>query len=100
MSECRGYGEIDTHSVRSYNIRGKLSGVGRSILVHAVHEMDDYHDIQRFVSCCGCTHDVVSDELFGWSIARGLLRSYSLCSVPIELTDAVCLFFSLHFKNC
>ena len=91
--------DYHVRSLLSYNIAGKLGAIGRSILVRAVHEMDDARDIRQFVCSSKSTHDVMSDALFPWSLARGLSRSYSLSSVPTASTDLVCFDFSqvLHF---
>ena len=98
MSNLKEQGRIiqDNRLVSSYNVQGGLAGVGRSIHVHAVHEMNDVHDIQQFLILSRCTQQVISDYLYPWSLARGLSRSYSLRSVPLELTEAVCfLVYSL-----
>ena len=95
MSGYREHTERDGDSVSAFNIPGKLSGVGRAILVDTVREMNDVKDIQQLVCLCRCTHDVILDALFPWSIARGLTHSYSLRSVPAELTDLVCIFMEL-----
>ena len=90
MSGYRKPTERDGDSVSAFDILGKLSGVGRAILVHTVHEMNDVKDIQQFICLCRFTHEVMLDALFPWSIAGGLTHSYLLCSVPGELTDLVC----------
>ena len=89
------HSSTNNHSVSLFNIINRLGGVGRSILIHAVHEMDDVHDIRAFLCSCRYTHEVMFDDLFSWSIARGLSHTYSLRSIPIELTDAVCIFLDL-----
>ena len=81
--------------INDYNIPGQLGGLGRSILLHVLHEMADARDIQHFVCSSRCTHAVVLDKLFTWSIAPSLSESYSLGLVPIELTDGVC--FQIYF---
>ena len=94
MAESQEHTDSDIRLISSYNISGKLGGVGRSILLHAVHEMDDASDIQKFVCLCRWTGGVMLDELFPWSLAPGLTKSYSLRSVPVELTDIVFIFAS------
>ena len=76
--------------IHSYSIIKKLGGIGRPVLMQVVHEMDDVHDIRQFVCSSRCAHDVMFDNLFPWSIAQGLAHSYSLHSIPIQLTDGVC----------
>ena len=83
--------EEKASDISFYNITGKLGEVGRAILIHAVHEMRDGHDVQEFLCASRCTQEVISDELFPWSIARVLSEMYLLCSVPLELTDIVWL---------
>ena len=83
--------DSDIHSLSSYNIRGMLGGVGRPILLEAVHEMRDGHDVQQLVSSSRCTQEIMMDKQFGWSLARVLSESYPFSSVPIELTDVVCI---------
>ena len=80
----------DIHSVSTYNISGSLDGLGIAILQHAIHEMTDTHDIQQLLCSLKCGKDVMLDNGFRWSIAPVLSHSYSLCSVPIALTDMVC----------
>ena len=82
----------DGKDIQSYNIAGKLSGVGRSILVHVIHEMDNGHDIQRFLCLSQCVQSAMSDDFFKWGIAPALTNSYSFNSVPVGLTDLVCYF--------
>ena len=79
----------DDSDMELYNIAGKLGGIGRSLLIRAVHEMDDVDDIQQFVCASRCTHEVMMDKLFPWSFARGLSKVYSLVYVAAELTDIV-----------
>ena len=85
----------NTLDISLYNIDKKLGGVGRSILIHVVHEMDDGHDVQQFVCSSRCAQEVMMDNLFPWSLAQVLSKSYSLRTVPIELTDIVCSLLSL-----
>ena len=40
MSQIHEDAESDIHLVSSYSIAGQLSGVGRPILIHVLHEMD------------------------------------------------------------
>ena len=82
--------EDDSNSVFSFNILGKLNGVGRAILLYGIHEMDDVLDIRQFLCSLRCTREVMMDPFFGWAIAKGLSHSYSLRSVPNELTEIVC----------
>ena len=82
----------DGKDIKSYNIAGKLSGVGRSILCHVIHEMDDSHEIQHFLSLSGCIKDAMLDKYFKWGTAPALSNSYSFNSVPVGLTDLVCYF--------
>ena len=84
-----------------YNVHEKFGGVGPSILIHVVHEMDDGHDVQQFVSSLRCAQEVMKDEHFPWSLAQVLSKSYSLRTVPVELTDIVCdlLYLTQEFKH-
>ena len=81
--------------INSYNIAGKLGGLGQSILIHVVHEMEDGHDVQTLLCASKCTHDIMSDHFFGWSVARVLSNTYSLRTVPLEFADVVCFWISL-----
>ena len=81
--------------ISEYNIDKKLGGVGLSILLHVVHGMDDGHDIRVFLSSLGCAQEVMKDDLFPWSIAPVLSKSYPLRTVPVELTEIVCSLLSL-----
>ena len=85
----------NTLDIREYNIDKKLGGVGRSILIHVVHEMDDAHDVRQLVCSSRDVQKVMMDELFPWSIARVLSKSYPLRTVPVELTEIVCSLLSL-----
>ena len=78
------------NDIHLYNIRGKLSGVGRSILVHVVHEMDDGHDIQRFLCSSRCVNDVMSDNFFKWAAARAVSNSYSFRSGSVNHSVLTC----------
>ena len=94
----QNHAESDIHSITSFNIMGNLGGVGRPILLQAIHEMDDVRDIRTVLCLSRCTHEAMFDVLFPWSIARGLSKSHSLSSIPIELTDAVCIFLYLSLR--
>ena len=87
--------------ISEYNVPGKLSGVGPAILSHVVHEMDDGHDVQQFLSSLRCAQKVMKDKHFPWSLAQVLSKSYSLRTVPVELTDIVCdlLYLTQEFKH-
>ena len=93
--------KVKVLDISEYNLLGRLSGVGRSILIHVVHEMDDGHDVQQFLSSSRCAQKVMKDELFPWSLAQVLSKSYSLRTVPVELTDIVCdlLYLTQEFKH-
>ena len=93
--------KVKVLDISDYNILGRLGGVGRSILVHVVHEMGDGHDVQQFVCSSRCAQEVMKDELFPWSLAQVLSKSYSLRTVPVELTDIVCdlLYLTKEFKD-
>ena len=82
--------KVKVLDISKYNLLGRLSGVGRSILIHVVHEMDDGLDVQQFVCSSRGIQEVMMDGLFPWSLAQELSKSYSLRSVPVELTDIVC----------
>ena len=84
-----------------YNVHEKLNGVGPAILIHVVHEMDDAHDVQQFVCTSRCVQKVMKDGPFPWSLAQVLSKSYSLRTVPVELTDIVCdlLYLTKEFKH-
>ena len=84
--------KVKVLDISEYNVRGKLGGVGRSILIHVVHDMNNVPDIQHFVCSCRSIHDVTLDKHFPWSIAQALSHSYPLHLVPIELVDIVCIF--------
>ena len=97
--------KVKVLDISDYNILGRLGGVGRSILVHVVHEMGDGHDVQQFVCSSRGVQEVMMDELFPWSLAQLLSKSYPLRLVPIELTEIVCSLLSLtkefkHFYYC
>ena len=97
MSETKEGGtkkpsSTDLNSLSSYNVIGHLSGLGRAIFMHVVHEMDDVRDIPVFLSLCRCMHDIRLDDLFSWSIAPSLSAVYGISSVPVDLTDLVCYF--------
>ena len=81
-------------SVSSYNIEGAFGGVGRPILLHVIHEMDDVHDIRELIFSSRSMRDVVLDKLFPWSVAQGLSQTYSLRSIPIKCVDIVCFLNS------
>ena len=87
--------------INEYNVHEKLNGVGPAILIHVVHEMDDGHDIQQFVCSSRGIQEVMMDGLFPWSLAQELSKSYSLRSVPVELTDIVrnLLYLTQEFKH-
>ena len=87
--------------INEYNVHEKLNGVGPAILIHVVHEMDDGHDVQQFLSSLRCAQKVMKDKLFPWSLAPVLSKSYSLRTVPVELTDIVCdlLYLTQEFKH-
>ena len=78
-----------------YNIMGDLGGLGRSILSYGVHEMRDGDDVRAFLCSSRRVQEIMLDKQFGWSIARVLSETYSLSSVPLELTDIVCFLLSL-----
>ena len=80
-----------TSDIKAYNILQRLGGVGLTILVHAVHEMEDATDIRTLLCTCRDICAIMQDKLFGWSVARALSKSYSLRTLPIELTDIVCV---------
>ena len=94
------YSDIIIHSVFSYNIARQLGGLGRSLLMHCIHEMDNVHDIRAFISSSRCTSEVMLDNLFPWSIAHGLSASHPLRSLPLASTDLVSYFLYLYFTSC
>ena len=80
-------------SISEYNVLGSLGGVGRTILAHVVHEMNDGHDIQQFLTSSSCLADAKRSELFPWSLSHSLAQKYMLQSVPFDRTAPVCLRF-------
>ena len=97
MSSWRDEKHTDAakHALSSYNVLGGLGRIGKPILVHVIHEMNDGNDIQQLICSSGCMHDITSEKLFKWCIAPGLRMMYSLESVPVERTDMVCTLFRI-----